>query len=327
MKTSNKLLESFSFSVWIYSVVFIPAFLLLYFVSSLIPGNLLIEGSGSKIPIFDSLIIFIILLPTIGGLVSVISQNLSPVAFWNLKRDKLLLNISTSFLIVYIVWITFFPSLPYLHIGFVLLLIASLLVVPQVSAFLNSVDFEKLKAFFDRKGSLESSRSQTIFILLILGWLLLIHNGVMITNSQVVNFKNRQNRLAQYSTVETIEPRIAYHGTRVILRGEKFSQKEISTPKLFNKQGEVKTDYWDEGKIIFTVPLHWSVGTTQLWITKPVTVNGKTTIARSNIVEIKVISRLDGWNSEDDEYFDQLKTLSNEALILNGHNIEEKHAR
>jgi hypothetical protein len=116
-----------------------------------------------------------------------------------------------------------------------------------------------------------------------------------------------------------IEPRLVYPSTKVIIYGRGFGWKEKKGYRLMNNLGEVQTDLWTDSKIIFTVPLHWSPSELNFWIEKPIEWAGRAETARSENGDIRLLQRTNQWNSDDDEYFKQLKYLEKETLRLNGY--------
>ena len=47
--------------------------------------------------------------------------------------------------------------------------------------------------------------------------------------------------------------------------------------------------------------------------------DGKNIMVKSNEVKLQLISRDNGWDKDDDAYFEQLKHLDKETLKINGY--------
>lgn len=138
----------------------------------------------------------------------------------------------------------------------------------------------------------------------------------------------KQLRLSLNPIITGAEPGIVYHSTKIILYGNGFDPRSdrSSLVKLVGTHGQVEnvnTDYVDNSKIIFTVPLHWNTGLLHFWVDVPFTWRGKQIIAESNVVAIKLISTLNpnspDFSPDDDAFFRQLKTLTPEVRQINGY--------
>jgi hypothetical protein len=127
-------------------------------------------------------------------------------------------------------------------------------------------------------------------------------------------------RLSRNPKIYTIEPRIVYRSTRIIMRGYNLGWKPDDLAlKLNSTYGEVEKDFWSDSKIIFTVPLHWKDGEVELWVEKPIEWDGKNIIAKSKIYTIRLIPTTQTFTPADEEFFQQLKTLDKETLQINGY--------
>lgn len=306
-------------SLWLYSMLFIPSFLFIHVVSLFIQGTSYLNSVVVKIPIFDSLIVLILLLPSLGSVLSIIRGKIAPIQFWQLSLEKMLIEISAAFLTTYIIWKIFLVFFEWQYVGFSIVFIIALFLIPQIPSFMNSVDFTTFKEkLVDQSRHSKSpfiSLGKIIFLIVILAC---IHSLVLSTSNAVYSFSHSQEELSRYPIIKKIEPGIVYYGTKVIIWGDKFGWRKTDKPKLFNQYGEVINPKWTDSKIIFAVPLHWKLGTVRFWIERPFNINGKKTMVKSNVVEIKLISRLDHWNADDDAYFQQFDHLDKETKRLNG---------
>lgn len=125
-----------------------------------------------------------------------------------------------------------------------------------------------------------------------------------------------------------IEPGIVYQSSKIILFGKGFGSKVdnnyfrlmiLMDKKLFT----VNTDYFDDKKIIFTVPIDWNPQRLYYWIEKRIEWNNKIILTKSNVVSTELIPRINSYSPafspKDNEYFEQLKNLDKETLRLNGY--------
>jgi len=121
--------------------------------------------------------------------------------------------------------------------------------------------------------------------------------------------------------ITKIEPEIVYHSNKIIIRGYNFGWKQYDKVRLMTQYGEahVGPDLWTNSRIILPVPLHWKIEDIYFWVEKTVGWEGKNIVVKSKVEKIKLISRLDPWEEEDDQYFEQLKHLDSETLKLNGY--------
>lgn len=138
----------------------------------------------------------------------------------------------------------------------------------------------------------------------------------------------RELRLSLDPIITTVEPKIVYHSTKIILYGHGFDQRSdrSSVLKLLaphQQKEDVTIDYVDNAKIIFTVPLHWNTGHLYFWVETPITWQGKYITAKSNVVSVRLIPTITsyspGFSPDDEAYFKQLEGLREETLRLNGH--------
>ncbi len=156
----------------------------------------------------------------------------------------------------------------------------------------------------------------TIFVILLVYG---ISVAAVLVNKQVQIRREKEIQLSRHPKISSIEPRIVYFSTKVVLKGTNFGWLQKDKVRLFNDGEPVVADFWSDNKIIFTVPLHWKLGTNNLWIKKRVLWKDKSYDAQSNIIELKVIPRTNSFTEQDDEYFNQLKYLDKETLQINGY--------
>ncbi len=138
----------------------------------------------------------------------------------------------------------------------------------------------------------------------------------------------KQLRISLNPKINIIQPSIVYYSTKVVLYGHGFDPRSDRSTTVFlvgaQRQTEnVRIDYIDNTKIIFTVPLHWNTGLLHFFVEVPVYWQGKRIIAKSNVVAIKLIPRINpkfpDFSPDDDAFFRQLKTLTPEVRKLNGY--------
>lgn len=152
--------------------------------------------------------------------------------------------------------------------------------------------------------------SLTIFIII----LLILHNTYRVI--QVVNHKKA--RISMNPIIDTIEPKLVYKGTKVIIYGNKFGW-DTKKSKAFIDGELINPVLWQDSKIIFPIPLHWTNGNHRIWIEKQINWDGKNVIAKSEAFEIKILPVGSNFTDDDKLYLDQLKTLRKETLKLNGY--------
>ncbi len=139
------------------------------------------------------------------------------------------------------------------------------------------------------------------------------------TNNQI-NAENRKRyRLSLNPKIIDIQPKLAYHSTKVIIYGQYFGWKQNDKVRLVKDDEDVVTDLWTDSKIIFTVPLHWDSTYTNLWVEKLVPWEGNSIVVKSETVNIKVLQVRTPYTYEDDQFFEQLKNLNKEVLEINGY--------
>lgn len=125
--------------------------------------------------------------------------------------------------------------------------------------------------------------------------------------------------LSATPVINSVEPHIAYYGTKVVIKGQNFGEPPRKNTFLRNNGEDVFVDFWSGSKIIFTIPLHWKLGDNKLWVEKKVSMFGKERTLKSESKVLRLIDRADAWSEEDDQYFKQFENFDAEVRKLNGH--------
>ncbi|MCR4329314.1 MAG: hypothetical protein NUV65_02090 [Candidatus Roizmanbacteria bacterium] len=131
--------------------------------------------------------------------------------------------------------------------------------------------------------------------------------------------QKRNTRLSLNPNIDKVEPYLVYSGNKVIIYGKRFGWKGGENVLLTKGNETIITELWTDTKIIFTVPLGWKPGNIPLVIRKQIHWERKNTYAESKKVSIKLLKSTGKINTDDDAYFEQLKTLSPETLKMNGY--------
>jgi len=159
-----------------------------------------------------------------------------------------------------------------------------------------------------------------LFLLIIISFIFLI-SVIFITlkirdNIRIINHK--KIRLSMNPTIEAIEPKLVYKGTKIVVYGKVFGWDDKRSQILIDGK-KIDGVSWTDSKIIFPVPLHWKTGVHKIWIEKKIDWDGKIEIAKSQIFEIKVLPITDKITKDDKLYFEELKKLRKETLKINGY--------
>jgi hypothetical protein len=119
--------------------------------------------------------------------------------------------------------------------------------------------------------------------------------------------------------IKAIEPTLVYPATKVILFGNCFGSKIDGRYRLMRNGEELRVDYWEDHKIIFTIPLGWKTGFMNVWVERPVQWNGETIIEKTKEQQIKLLP-VTSWSAPDDDlYFEQMKKWKKETREINGY--------
>lgn len=132
-----------------------------------------------------------------------------------------------------------------------------------------------------------------------------------------------QDRMNLNPFINKIEPAIVYRGTKIIIFGNNFTSRQYLPALLFYQKGMIEADYFDNSKIIFTIPIDWQPGKYYFWIEKKLIWNNKIDITKSNVNSVQVIPVDEIFDKQDDMYFEQLKYLDKETLKINGYSEYE----
>ncbi|MDO8610243.1 MAG: hypothetical protein Q7R95_06850 [bacterium] len=152
---------------------------------------------------------------------------------------------------------------------------------------------------------------------------IVVNNYAIYYQKKLADEKLQKERSNLDPYIEKVEPAIVYPSTKIIVFGKGFSSRANDSQTnrvILRNEGEIITlDYWDDNKIIFTVPLHWKIGINHIWIDKPIIWNNKSDITKSNVVSLKLLPVSQIMTPDDDAFFEQLKKLTPEARKINGY--------
>lgn len=315
-----KKIDALIIFIWLYLVIALPPLTILYLAMVFSPESNLFGDFIVKTPDFPALVATAIILPLIGAVLSLGRKKMKIVFFWKLEKQSKIHMIVISLLLSFIFWQFYFVLSFLSYLGLIILIIFFLLVLPSIDKYLRSVNFDMVKTYIipARSKNRKDIVKKILFSLIIL---FLIHMSVMILDTKINEYNHTQQFIMRHPQIKTIKPGIAYYDTKVVLLGKGFGWKgKIDTDTKFKYQdGKIDISLWTDTKVIFTIPLHWKTGDIMIWIQKPTEWDGKKIMVDSNQVKIRLISRDDGWDKDDDAYFEQLKHLDKETLKINGY--------
>lgn len=316
-KTAHSIDDAIIF-IWTYIVIVLPPLAILYVMKQSSLETDFFSSSTFTTLDFSTLVGLSIILPAIGSALSVWRKKIPLLFFWHQNKQERLHTATVSLLLSIVLWkfYSIFSSLSFF--GLIILFLFFLLYIPPSTSFLSSVDFNMLKLFIFPRGNASKIRvvERICYVMVVL---LLMHVFITFTDSQIRAYNHHQSFLARHPKIEKITPEIVYYDTNVILTGKGFGWKGKIDTKFKYQEGKIDISLWTDTKVIFTVPLHWKVGDMTIWIQKPTNWDGKNIMVNSNEIKLRLISRDDGWDTDDDAYFEQLKHLDKETLKINGY--------
>lgn len=306
--------------IWVYVVVTLPPLAIIYVMKLFSLEQGLFSGSSATTLDFSTLVIVSIALPAIGSALSLWRKKLHLLLFWQQDNQAKLHTIALSLLLSIVLW-QFYSLFSFLNLfGVLILFLFFLLYLPPAINFLGSIDFNRVKHIVLPEKNMPKIRiiEHVAYITVVL---LLIHGLVIVADGQIRAYNHQQAYLSRLPLIKVVKPEIAYYDTKVILLGKGFGWKgKIDTDTKFKYQdGRIDISLWTDTKVIFTVPLHWKLGDLSIWLQKPMEWDGENIVVNSNKVKLRLISRDDGWDKDDDAYFEQLKHLDKETLKINGY--------
>lgn len=316
-KTKNKVDDIIIF-IWTYVVIALPPLAILYLMKLFVPDVDFFANYAVSTLDFPTLIAVAIILPAIGAALSIWRKKISMLFFWQQEKQAKLHTVALSLLLSIVLW-QFYSVFSFLNfLGLIILFLFFVLYLPISTRFLSSIDFNKLKVFIIPKKRVAKIYviERICFITVIL---LLLHTSVIITNGQIRAYNHHQLFLSRQPEIKVVKPMIVYYDTKIILTGRGFGWKGTINTKFKYQEGTINISLWTDTKVIFTVPLHWKTGDISIWLQKPLNWDGKNITVNSNKVKLRLISRDDGWDKDDDAYFEQLKHLDKETLKINGY--------
>jgi hypothetical protein len=128
-----------------------------------------------------------------------------------------------------------------------------------------------------------------------------------------------RDRQLKNPRIAKIEPGLLYPATKVVLYGDSFGDNSNTNYALMRNGVPINVDYWEDHKIIFTVPLDWKSGDMRIWIQRPIEWNAETIIEKSKPFTIKLLKVTSGFTPDDDLYFEEMKNWRKETKEINGY--------
>jgi hypothetical protein len=314
----NRIIDDVIAFIWVYVVIALPPLSLIYLMKLFSLETDFFSSSSARTIDFPTLIILFLFLPALGSALSIWRKKIRLLFFWQLEKQALIHIAFVSLLLSFVLWqfYAIFSILSYF--GLFILFSFFLLYLPISARFLGSVDFNKLKNFLIPASNMSNLRlaERILYIFVIL---LFIHSLVIMTDGKIRKYNHYQLFLSRHPRIEVVKPQIVYYDTKVVLLGRGFGWKGKIDTKFKYQEGKIDISLWTDTKVIFTVPLHWKTGDLSIWLQKPIEWDGKNMMVNSNNVKLRLISRDDGWDKDDDAYFEQLKHLDKEVLKINGY--------
>lgn len=313
-----KKIDALIIFIWLYLVIALPPLTILYLVIVFSPESNLFGDFIVKTPDFPALVATAIILPLIGVVLCIWRKKMKIVFFWKLEKQSKIHMVVISLLLSFIFWQFYFVLSFLSYLGLIILIIFFLLVLPSIDKYLRSVNFDMVKTYIIpvRSKNRKDIVKKILFSLIIL---FLIHMSVMILDTKINEYNHNQQFMARHPQINTVQPRIVYYDTKVILTGRGFGWKGLIDTKFKYQDGVINVSLWTDTKVIFTVPLHWKTGDITIWLQKNTDWDGKKVVLNSNEVKLRLLSRDNGWDKDDDAYFEQLKHLDKETLKINGY--------
>ena len=185
--------------------------------------------------------------------------------------------------------------------------------------YIDSKLIELYKRSFVKKHDQMTLKNELIQYILFTLFLVGFFAIVFTTFTAYIKLMSYRDRKLKNPVIKLVEPTSVYPGTKVVLFGESFGGKSDERNRLIQNGKEIRTDYWEDHKIIFTVPLDWKTGNIDIWIEKPVEWNGETIIEKTKPITIKLLKVTDKFTPDDELYFEQMKTWRQETKVLNGY--------
>lgn len=316
----NNIIDDVIVFIWVYIIIALPPLAIIHVMKLFSLEQGLFYGSSMTTLDFSTLIIVSIALPAIGSALSLWRKKLNLPLFWQQNNQAKLHTVALSLLLSIVLW-QFYSLFSFLNLfGLMVLFSFFLLYLPLSINFLSSIDFNKVKLIvLPEKNTPKIRVIERISYVVVI--LLLLHTLVMIADVRIRAYNHQQAYLSRLPQIKIVKPGIAYYDTKVVLLGKGFGWKgKIDTDTKFKYQdGKIDISLWTDTKVIFTVPLHWKLGDLSIWLQKPMEWDGENMVANSNKVKLRLISRDDGWDKDDDAYFEQLKHLDKETLKINGY--------
>ncbi len=305
------ILSTLIMGVLLYCLLVMPMLFAVKIILLFFPDSSLFNVTLGFLNLETNLLIFLcFLLPSLIIILSLLNKGEGVSLLFKLDKERFGQYSLINLFLAYIIWKEFsvLSSLNYLGlvIDFAVLGIFSI----PIMNFIDSIDWVSVKHYLKTSSPFE-----------ILVSVLLTASLINVINPIIAIRNNNLIRQSRSPLIKKAEPEIIYYATKVVIDGKNFGWRDIGTKdrRIYCQYGEIVPELWTGSKIIFTAPLGWKEGDLRIWVEIPVEWGGKTRIVKSNSVTIKLISRDNGWDQEDDQYFDQLTKLQQETLMINGY--------
>lgn len=314
----NRIIDDAIFFIWIYVIIALPPLAIIYLMKLFsLEADFFLNSTATALD-FPTLVAVAILLPALGSALSIWRKRTHPAFFWRLDKHTKIHTLIMSVLLSFILWQFYLVFSNLSYSGLIILILFFLIYIPFATGYLNSINFNLVKVFLIPKKRMP--RIHTVERLCyILAVLLILHSLVIVLDGQIRIFNHHQTYISRHPQIYNVKPQIVYYDNKVILTGRGFGWKGLIDTKFKYQEGTINVSLWTDTKVIFTVPLHWKTGDITIWIQRSTEWDGKKVLLNSNEVKLRLISRDDGWDKDDDAYFEQLKHLDKETLKINGY--------
>jgi len=323
MRKKKKNIDYIVFLLWAYMIIIIPSFLLISFFHALAPEWELFNQLSEQTFDITTLIVMALLFPGLGTFLLILNRRVKPLFFWKMNPNHILADLTISFSLAFILWRFFSVLRSWQYLGLLVLIAFFVLYLPQIFLFFNTITLNDFKTVFpvNHKANFFTYLQKNIKgIIVALFFVFFVNQLVIFSNKIIVDYKKQQGFLSRHPYIKKGEPYLIYRSSRIILLGKNFGWRTGNiTTAAYNQYGKIDITLWTDTKIIFQTPLHWKTGEIIVWIEKPTNWEDKDLMLKSNQVKFKLLDTTGPWDADDNAYFQQLKHLDKETLMINGY--------
>ena len=122
----------------------------------------------------------------------------------------------------------------------------------------------------------------------------------VIITFRINNYLDYNRKLRENLTISKIIPKSTTIGEKVVIEGYNFGWRFSEDDRLMSNFGPILVELWKDDEITFIVPLHWSMGKTDIWIERMKGSIPDAPIIKSKPAKINILNRWEFYPEQEE---------------------------